>query len=195
MIANPMFSPLAFLIKLVFDLYTLIILLRLILEWTFTHKSNPIMQFIYRVTSPIVEPISRKIPRIHGIDLATVTLLLVVQMVKITLIILLRAHSIPHFGGLLIWAFADILAQTLNIFFYSIIISAVLSWFNPPPGPALDIIYRITGPLLSPAQRMIPAISGIDISPIIVIVLLYLVTSFIVQPLLRIGITLALGVM
>ena len=85
-------------------------------------------------------------------------------------------------------AFGDILDVVLSIFFWAIIINALLSWVNPNPhNPITEILYLMTEPLLRIVRRFIPLIAGIDISPIPVLIVLHLCSILIAQPLLIIG--------
>ena len=57
------------------------------------------------------------------------------------------------------------------------IIQAVLSWVNPDPyHPVARVLAQLTAPLLRPARRLIPPISGIDLSPMLVVVALVFVS-------------------
>ena len=190
---NPLTDTSQFLIKTLFDLYTLVILLRLILQWVGVHPQNQIAQFIYKVTQPLVGPAQRFIPRYHGIDFPVVLVLIVTQMIKLTLLQLLTLHQFPHILGLIVLAFADVLVQTINLFFYAIIAWVILSWVAPQtPSPISDILYRLTSPILMPIQRFIPIISGIDLSPIAAMIILYALYLLIAAPLVQIGSTMAL---
>ena len=83
-------------------------------------------------------------------------------------------------------AIATIIDYLLTILNWLIIIRALLSWVNPDPyNPIVQFIDRSTEPLLSPLRNLIPAYKiGIDISPIIALLLLYFLRIFIVGTLL-----------
>jgi YggT family protein len=82
-------------------------------------------------------------------------------------------------------AFASILDIILNLYMWVIIVRALISWVNPDPyNPIVQMLYRITDPVLSRIRRLIPAYSvGIDISPIIAILAIMFLRSFLVQSL------------
>ena len=62
-------------------------------------------------------------------------------------------------------------------YLWSVVIQAVLSWFNPDPyHPAARVLAQLTAPLLRPARRLLPPISGVDLSPMLVIVALIFVS-------------------
>ena len=89
--------------------------------------------------------------------------------------------------GNFIAAVAHILDVLLTIYLWIIIIRAVLSWVNPDPyNPIVRIIHQVTEPVLSPLRRLIPLRGmGIDFSPVIVLVLIIFLQSFLVQSLLE----------
>ena len=60
---------------------------------------------------------------------------------------------------------------------WSVIIQAVMSWFNPDPyHPAARVLAQLTAPVLRPARRIVPPISGVDLSPMLVVVALIFVS-------------------
>jgi YggT family protein len=62
-----------------------------------------------------------------------------------------------------------------------IIIRALISWVNPDPNnPIVDILYRLTEPVLYPIRRLMPDIGGLDLSPIIVFIAIIFLQSFLV---------------
>ncbi len=90
------------------------------------------------------------------------------------------------FGNLL-EAAAYIVNVILTIYMWAIIIRAVISWVNPDPYNRIVLfLYRITEPALRPVRRWIPLGNlGIDISPIIVILVIYFLKIFLVQTLIQ----------
>jgi YggT family protein len=85
---------------------------------------------------------------------------------------------------------ANIVSVVLTIYYWLIIIRALLSWVNPDPyNPVVNFLYRITEPVLAPLRRVIPVGGnyGIDLSPLIAIVAIYFLKSLIVQALLKLA--------
>lgn len=186
-------NALIFLIETLFNIYILILMLRIVLQWAGAKYYNPISQFVTKLTNPIVKPLRQLIPPVKGIDLASLVILVALEFIKFLLIIWLKAGAVAGFFGLLIMAFGDILDVILNIFFWAILINALLSWFSPQPySPITEVLYLITEPLLRPARNIIPSISGIDISPVIVLIILQLCTILIAAPLMSVGLGIAL---
>ena len=93
------------------------------------------------------------------------------------------------FGDLIV-SIAKILDILLGMYKWIIIISALISWVNPDPyNPVVRFLYLVTDPVLRPIRRLIGYRLGpIDISPLIVIIAIIFVQSFLIRTLMKIGI-------
>lgn len=82
-------------------------------------------------------------------------------------------------------ALAKIIDIVLSLYMWVIIARAVISWVNPDPyNPVVRFLYNITEPVLSRVRRLIPiSFGGIDFSPMIVILAIYFLRSFLVPTL------------
>jgi YggT family protein len=171
-----------FLIQTIFGLVLLILMLRIIMQLVRADFHNPVSQFIVKVTNPLVIPLRRVIPGLFGIDMGTVLLLFAFQLLELFLIAMVGGHM-PEIGGLLMMSVAELLGLLVNVFFFGILIQVILSWVNPQTyNPVVGLLYSINEPLLRPARRLLPPISGFDLSPIVVMVGLQLVTMLLVHP-------------
>lgn len=88
-------------------------------------------------------------------------------------------------AGNLILALANLLHLVLMAYFWIIIARAVLSWVNPDPfNPIVRFLYRVTEPVLRPVRYRLPTLAmGIDLSPMVVILAIYFVDTFLVYSL------------
>ena len=86
-------------------------------------------------------------------------------------------------------ALAKIIDYGLTIYMWVIIARALISWVNPDPyNPIVQFLYRITEPVLNPIRRLIPIYKiGIDISPIIVIMIIFFLQNFLIISLLQLA--------
>ena len=110
--------------------------------------------------------------------------MLALQMLNLSLVALLKGAAIGLFG-LLVLSVAELLALLINVFLFSILIVVILSWVNPGAyNPATSLLVSLTEPLMRPARRMIPPISGIDLSPLVVLVVLQILKMLLIPPLL-----------
>ena len=171
-----------FLIHTIFGLLILVFMLRLLMQLVRADFHNPVSQFIVKVTNPVLRPLRRFIPGMLGIDMASVLVLLVLQAVELLLTGLVLGVSIPPVS-LVALSVAELLDLTLKVFLFSLIIQVILSWVNPNGhNPVSIILYSLNEPLLRPARRLIPPISGFDLSPMVVIVFLQLCSMLIIAP-------------
>ena len=162
-----------FLLNIIFGLYIFAVLLRFLLQLVRADFYNPIAQFLVTITNPPLKPLRRVIPGLYGIDLASVVLLVLLELVFQTLIAsLLNQPMTP--AVLLVKGVFDLLHNTLNIFLFSILIMVILSWVNPYPNALSQLLGRLTGPLLRPVRQTIPPFSGIDLSPMVAMVIIVL---------------------
>jgi YggT family protein len=85
----------------------------------------------------------------------------------------------------LLLALANLLHLVLQAYFWIIIARAVLSWVNPDPfNPIVRFLYRVTEPVLRPIRHRLPTFSmGIDLSPMVVILAIYFLDTFLVYSL------------
>lgn len=81
-------------------------------------------------------------------------------------------------------AIAGILDMALSFFMWLIIIRALISWVSPDPyNPIVRFLMSATDPVLRPVQRMLPPMSGLDLSPLVVIFMIYFLQAFVVRTL------------
>lgn len=181
--ASYMTTPLVFLIDTLSSLYILAILLRFLLQWNRADFYNPLSQFLVRITHPPLKVMRRVVPAIGRIDTSSLILALALQMLA-NLAILLINGAMPNFAALALLAFADLLKITLDIFVYAIFANALLSWFAPGGyNAASSMLYSLTEPVLRICRRFVPDIGGIDLSPLVALVLLQLTKMMVLPPL------------
>ena len=89
-----------------------------------------------------------------------------------------------HIIGNFFSALASVIHLVLILYMYIIIARAVMSWFNPNPyNTIVRFIYQITDPVLNQVRRFIPPIAGLDLSPVIVILIILFIDRFIMYTL------------
>jgi YggT family protein len=192
MTGNPYVSnALTYLLDTVFTLYILLIMLRFLLQWVRADFYNPVCQFLVKATNPPLRPLRRIIPGLWGIDLASILLMLGLQMLAFWLIQMTggRTMAIP---GLLVLSLSELIMLALNVFLVSILVQVVLSWINPGAyNPLVSLIHSLNEPLMRPARRILPDMGGIDFSPLLVLLLIQLTKMLLVAPLRDAGLALA----
>ena len=176
-------APLIFLIDTIFSLYLFALVLRFLFQWSGADYQNPLSQFLIRITHPPLRILRRFVPSFGRIDTAALALMLALQMLSDTLIFLIQS-TLPSMGFIAIWSLAQLLDLVLNIFFYAILIRALLSWIGPTQyNPAVSLLYSLTEPLLQASRRLLPATGGMDFSPIIPIIGIQLIKMLLLPPL------------
>lgn len=183
MSASYLTQPMVFLINTLFSLYLLALMLRFIFQWVEAEFYNPISQFLVKITHPPLRILRRFIPPIGRIDTASIVLMLVLQMIAGYLVFALQNAAIGV-GALFLWSVAELLRLFFNIFIFAVIIRAVLSWISPDTyNPVTSLLYSLTEPLLRGVRNFIPPISGIDLSPIVVLIGLQVTKMILLPPL------------
>lgn len=181
---NYLIRPAIFLVQLGFGFYALIVMLRFLFQVVRADFHNPVSQFVVKLTSPLLGPLRRIIPTAGGYDTASLVLAWLVKAVELAIISALIG------GGLsvaaLLWALPALISLTIKIFLYAVLIAVVLSWIGPRTyNPAVAILNRLTAPVLEQARRLLPPIGGLDLSPMLVMIGLYLLDMLLLPPLLQ----------
>ncbi|PIZ05003.1 MAG: YggT family protein [Gammaproteobacteria bacterium CG_4_10_14_0_8_um_filter_38_16] len=176
-------------IRLVFNAYILILLLRFLFQKIQVSWHNPISQFIIKLTEKPLQPFRKIVRGVAGFDLSIILFAVILQLVESILFFgLLLNGKFPHLLGVLIITIASILNKFMDIYFYAIIIGAIASWIpSLQKNPAMDVVFRLTEPMLSRIRRIIPPIANIDLSPLFALLGLMLLTALIISPMTFIG--------
>lgn len=191
---SPLVSAGSLIIHLAFDAYTVILLLRFMLQKLRASWHNPLSQFIIQLTEKPLKPFRKIMPGVRGFDLSILLFALILQMIEVILLWTLQFGPIPNLIGTFVISIAELFSKVIYIYIYAIIINALSSWFpQMQTHPISHIVYLIVNPILSRIQRFIPLIAGIDISPIFGLLALTLINMLIAQPLLAVGTKIILG--
>lgn len=166
-------SALIFLLTSLADLYLLTFLLRFIMQWVRASHYNPLSQFVFKVTNPLVVPARRLLPSIRGLDTPTLAVLFALEVV-VTFVLLRLAGLSLSVGDLLLYSLLRLVSLTLLFYIGALFIYVLLSWFGDRGrNPMAELLGDLVEPLLRPVRRLIPPIGGLDIAPLIVTLLLY----------------------
>lgn len=183
---NVVGSSLALIFNALAGLYILAILLRFLLQLARADVYNPVSQAVIRVTDPAVRMFRRFIPGYRGVDFSSLILALVVEAISICVLILLYGGDIPSAGFVITWAFVGILYFIINIYYFAIIASIIMSFVmlfsgNMNPHPILQLVWQLTEPVMAPVRKIIPPMGGLDFSPIFIFIAIGLIQNFLVQ--------------
>ncbi len=167
-------NALIFIAQVAFGLLTLTLLLRFYLQWVRAPYRNPLADFVNALTDFMVRPARRVLPGLWGIDLPTLLLAWLMQVLEWLIILQVRGFRFGTEIGLAILGIAAVAAvavmqMLVYIVLFSTLLQAVLSWINPgsPVAPLLDAMTR---PFLRMFRRRIPPIGNVDLSPLFLMV-------------------------
>ena len=172
-----------FLLSMFFSIVNILLWARFGLRYFRVSSLHPAAQTIITFTTPMIKPLERLFKssntRVHRYDWACLSMIIIVDILKFTLLGVLFLGQFPTWIILPVYVLADLIIAPCNLLFYSILIRVIMSWVNPGwRNPLAEIIYLITEPLLYWARRKVPPISGLDFSPFIIMIGLKVVTLF-----------------
>ena len=164
---------LVYLLQTFLSLYLVAMLLRFLLQLVRADIYNPISQFQVKITNPLVVPLRRLVPGFGGIDIASLLLALLLQLAGIVALLLVNGFSPPGPLVLLVWSCLGVIGLLVNIYFFALLAMIVLSWVAAGSRhPAIILLYQLTEPVMAPFRKLLPAMGGLDFSPILVFILI-----------------------
>ena len=147
-----------------------IILLRFFCQACKVNYYNPVTQSIVKLSGYLVKPFEY-----IGLNLTPYFLFIILFLftfLKLYLPLIFNSQTYP-LGNLLIISLGYLLRDIINIYWYLIVISAIKSWFNVfVSHPIFSLVDELCEPIYRITRSIVPTLSGIDFSPIIILVLL-----------------------
>lgn len=167
-------QALQFLLETFLGLFTLALLLRFFLQWLRAPARNPLTYFLAALTDWIVVPARRVVPGLWGLDLATLLLAWVTEVVLILATYWLKGSGFESGGGvsLLLIGFlaaVQLVKLSLWLLMIAVIVQALLSWLSPF-SPAMPLLNSLVRPFLRVFQKRVPPVGNVDLSPLFVVV-------------------------
>lgn len=176
-------SLLAMIVGELLSLALIVVLMRLLLQLARADFRNPICQAVVRLTNPIIIPLRRLLPPVRKIDTATVVAVFIIACIQVAVGF---AFELLPFNAA-IWIQQVVLTvfyAVLWIYFWGIIIYALLSLVAPGGySPLQSVLASLCEPVLAPFRRIIPGISGIDLSPLWACIAIQVILYFLPRPL------------
>ncbi|MDU0354162.1 YggT family protein [Paraglaciecola aquimarina] len=165
-------SSVQFLISTIFDLYLMVVILRLWLQFARADFYNPFSQFVVKATHPIVGPLRRILPSIGRLDTATLVLAFLVAGLKLVVLSYVVNGTGINPLSLIIVSSVIVLKETITVIMYTLILRAIMSWVSQGRSPMELVLNQLTEPMLAPIRRRLPEMGGLDLSVMVVILLL-----------------------
>ena len=172
-------------IQLIFGFMIFLVLGRFILQAVRADFYNPISQMFIRITDPLLRPLRRVIPGLFGIDMAAIVLLLILQGLELVILHLIRGMSLHNPLLFFMEMIGSLISHTAMLFQICIIIVVISSWISVTANrhPLVQVASQISAPLLRPARKILPPISGMDFSPILALIFVFAIMFLIAAPL------------
>ncbi len=181
-------QALIILVQFVIGIYLILVLLRFLFQLVRADFYNPISQAIVTVTNPPLRLLRKIVPGFAGIDWPSIILLISVQTIEISLIALLATGNMPSPMALIVLCLAHLIQLTAFLYMFCIFIIVVVSWINPGAYNHLTVLlYQLTDPIMRHVRRRIPTTGGLDWSPMILLLGIYLILALVVAPLMDFG--------
>ena len=181
---NPFFE----LFFLLFDLYTMVVLLRFFMQYFRVDYYNPFSQFVVKLTDPLIKPLRKMIPGFAGIDWSSMLLSYAFIMLKLLLLLgLVGALGQMGVIAIILQSLLNLSLSIINLFTYLILIRVILSWVSPGGySPVALLFSQLTEPLIRPFRQLLPSSGGMDFSPMLAGIALFFLgrlLGYYVQPL------------
>ncbi len=185
-------NALALLLEIAFDTAVALFVLRVLAEASRAEFHNPISQFIYRSTNPVLAPIRRILPNWRRINLAAVLVGWLLMILKRGLLFALAGFA-PAWAGLLVMSLADLLDFVLMAYLVLVFGWSLMSMLQVNMHqPLLRLAGALVEPLLRPLRGKL-ILGSIDFSPTVAIIGLMLARILVAAPLMDWGMQLARG--
>jgi len=167
-----------FLLDALIGFFTFALLLRFYMQAFRVSFRNQIGAFVVQLTNGLVLPLRKILPGLLGLDLASLLLAYLFQVALLFAVLTLRGGLEVASPAIIFWG---ALLATLRISIYlligALVVQAVLSWVNPY-SPFAAPLAQFTRPFTGPIRRVVPPIAGIDLSPLIVLLLAQVLLFF-----------------
>lgn len=174
-------TAIIFVIKSLFYFVATLFLLRFLMQVLRVSFGNPLGAFILKSTAWAVIPVRKVIPSVWGLDSASFLLAFVTvvfyKAIEFALLGTVVVQWLPFLAVFSLWTLLAFVGLVIQIFIVAILIFAIASWIAPH-HPIMPVLAQFTRPLLLPVRRIIPPIAGVDLSPVIVLILLEAVAIF-----------------
>ena len=180
-----MTDPFLFVLRFALQVAALLFLLRFVLQAVRASFHNPFCEGIVRFTDPVLRPLRSLLRPYRNLDLASFAMAWLAHVVMSTVRLLTMGTGTIDF----LFILSDALHGTLNlvimIFLVAIFVTVAMSWLAPGVySPARLIAREVAEPLLARVRRLLPPLRGLDLSPMVAILPLLMVQSFVLGALL-----------
>jgi YggT family protein len=169
-----LYQIVSLLLEVASGLVTGICLLRLYLQYQriamSARSGNPMGKFIFALTDWLVLPLRRVVPAVGRWDMASLLGALLVQLAQFVILWLLTGKG-ASLASVAVLALLGVARVAISGVSGLVIVYAVLSWVQTQSTMS-DVLERMVMPLLIPIRRLLPLVGGVDLSPLVLLVIL-----------------------
>jgi YggT family protein len=171
-----------FLVTTLFDLAMWLQLLRILLQWVRADFHNPMSQLVWQATRYPTDWLRTVIPRWRRLDSAALLVLIALALLYVYSVAALLGFGMGALSALW-YAALKVLVLAVNLYTFTLFVQAILSWLGPGVNnPASNVLWSLNEPMLRPVRRFVPPVAGLDLAPLLVMLLLQVVARLIPLP-------------
>lgn len=180
-------------VNFAFGALVALVVLRILLQLVRANFYNPVCQFLYKATNPVLMPLRKVIPAWRNLDVSAVLLAWLLSAIKLVLLYALAGQRLG-LSGLALMAFADLVDFVLMLYLGLILVQVLLSFISVErSNPIVPLVFQLTEPVLRPIRKRMPSLGGIDFSPMLAWLAIMLARVLVVEPVFDLGRRLALA--
>lgn len=181
------------LVEVLFGLAVALFVLRVLLQLVRANFHNPVCQFFYKTTNPVLMPLRKVLPPWRNFDIAGSGIAYLLECLKIWLLGALAGVAL-NVPATLVLGFAELLSFLLMLTFWLILARVILSFVGQGSyHPMVPLVTQLTDPVLRPIRRLLPEMGGIDLSPLVATLAIFVARALLVAPLHDLGTALGRG--
>ena len=143
-----------------------------------TGLRDPVGYFVKSLSDWLIRPIQAIVPPHPRLEWASLIAALMISVVLAVAHVLLFSPLAPSFGAVVLLALSWMGKWALWLLMFVLILQAVLSWVNPS-APIAPLLERLSDPLLAPIRRRLPRVGGVDLSPLVLIIIAQVILTLI----------------
>ncbi|MDZ7891638.1 MAG: YggT family protein [Rhodoferax sp.] len=166
------------LLEVVTGLLTTICLLRLYMQQQriplSARSGNPLGRFVFALTDWIVLPLRRVVPALGPWDMASLVAAFLIQLAHFGALWALNGFGVTPMS-IVVLALLGLVRLSLSGLTALVLVYAVLSWVQAQSFFS-ELIGRLVTPVLAPIRKVVPLVGGVDLSPLVLLVLLQILT-------------------
>lgn len=166
-----------YILSLAVQICSFLLLVRLLLQLVQADFYNPISQTIFKLTTPVVNPLNKVLPTVGTLNLAVLAAAILVKWSFYLIMGLTSGVGLLDIIMYIPVAAFDLLYALIEVYFWGIFILAISSWVGTTSHPSVKLVGQIVEPYLRPFRRFIPPIGMMDISPMVAILSLMIIRN------------------